>query len=516
MAEPAKIPVAPGDVLAGKYRVERLLGSGGMGVVVAAIHLELGQRVAVKFLLPDLVRHAEASVRFLREARAAVKIQSEHVARVIDVGRLENGAPYMVMEYLEGRDLAGVLQDRRPVRVESAVQYVLEACEAIAEAHASGIVHRDLKPSNLFLALRSDGTESIKVLDFGISKLVVENDGSFQPGLTSTSALMGSPLYMSPEQMKSARGVDARTDIWALGAILYELLAGFPPFNGESMPAICAAILIEEPKPLVQIRSDVPPELQAVVARCLAKIPDYRFPHVGELAAALLPFAPRRSRASFDKIARFAGMTQLAPSSDVPAVAPVAPKETVPDIAATRPSAPSEPVPLARRSSRPPPASAPPGSATAASWEEERPPIKRSRGLLAGALVGALAGLGALAVVVVVMIRAKDDPAPSATADPAQPAAAELPAVEAPRTPLAASAAAPAPAPEESSAPAVSASAAPVRTPQQPPQRRPARPPEAKPAASTEVKPAAEPSPMAPPPAAAKPSPKSPIHIEIK
>src|SRR6188768_2962187 len=201
-----------GHVLAGKYRIERVLGQGGMGVVVAATHLQLGERVALKFLLPQAIHNPEAVERFAREARAAVKIKSEHVARVSDVGLLESGAPYMVMEYLEGYDLSTWLQQRGPLPVEQAVEFILQACEAIAEAHALGIVHRDLKPANLFVIQRADGVLSVKVLDFGISKatgLIGSGD------MTTTSAVMGSPYYMSPEQMGSTKDTDTRADIWA-------------------------------------------------------------------------------------------------------------------------------------------------------------------------------------------------------------------------------------------------------------------------------------------------------------
>src|SRR5258706_2580107 len=206
-------PVREGEILAGKYRVERVLGVGGMGVVVAATHIQLEERVAIKFLIKDALASGEAVARFAREARAAVKIKSEHVARVIDVGTLETGAPYMVMEYLEGGDLSQVLQSRGSLPMEEAVEYVLQACEAIAHAHVLGIVHRDLKPANLFLIRRPDGTNAIKVVDFGISKVMPGKGSSSDNAMTRTRAVMGSPLYMSPEQMTSTRDVDGRTDI---------------------------------------------------------------------------------------------------------------------------------------------------------------------------------------------------------------------------------------------------------------------------------------------------------------
>src|SRR5690606_21773595 len=203
---PSASVLTPGTVLAGKFCIEQVLGQGGMGVVVAARHLQLDERVALKFLLPEALSNAEAVARFAREARAAVKIKSEHVARVTDVGTLETGSPYMVMEYLRGTDLGDLVHTQGPLPIADAVEYLLQACEAVAEAHALGIVHRVLKPSNLFLTRRADGSPSIKVLDFGISKVTTGADS--QMNMTRTATVMGSPLYMSPEQMASARDVD--------------------------------------------------------------------------------------------------------------------------------------------------------------------------------------------------------------------------------------------------------------------------------------------------------------------
>lgn len=296
-------PVSPGDVLAGKYRVDRVLGEGGMGIVVAATDLQLERRVAIKFLLPTYSQHHEAAQRFLREARAAVKIQSEHVARVIDVGTMDTGAPYMVMEYLEGRDLSALLEEHKALPVEEAVAHVLEACDAIAEAHSVGIVHRDLKPANLFLTRQPDGSSRIKVLDFGISKAMVTSTG-MDPSLTRTSSMMGSPLYMSPEQMRSAKNVDPRTDVWALGVILYELLYGDPPFYAESIPELSAKVLLEEPPSIRSRRTDVPPELEAAVKRALAKDPANRHATVADFAAALGPFGPARTRVNVERAGR--------------------------------------------------------------------------------------------------------------------------------------------------------------------------------------------------------------------
>ena len=295
-------PVQPGDVLAGKYRVERVLGIGGMGVVVAATHLHLDQRVALKFLLPEVITIPELVERFAREARAAVKIQSEHVARVIDVGTLDSGAPYMVMEYLEGSDLSEVVKQGGPVPVESAIEYVLQACEALAEAHVAGIVHRDLKPANLFLIKRADGSPSIKVLDFGISKATVQKPG--QGPLTQTSAVMGSPKYMSPEQLKSSKNVDPRSDIWALGIVLHELLTGESAFISKTLPELLVEILQSAPQPLRSRRPDLPPGLEAIILRCLEKDPARRYGSVAELSVALNEFEPPRARVSIDRVTK--------------------------------------------------------------------------------------------------------------------------------------------------------------------------------------------------------------------
>jgi serine/threonine-protein kinase len=291
--------VQAGQILAGKYRIERVLGVGGMGVVVAARHVELDSLVAIKFLLPAMLSNQEAVTRFAREARAAVKIQSEHVARVLDVGTLDNGAPYMVMEFLEGGDLASWLKNSGPLPIEQSVEFVLQACVALADAHGLGIVHRDLKPANLFCVRRSDGQFVIKVIDFGISKVTNVGRASNPPGATATKlgAVMGSPLYMSPEQVQSTKDVDHRTDVWALGIILFELLSGTVPFQGEGFGEIAVKIATRQPPSLGIYRPDVPAGLEAVIRRCLEKDRNHRYPNVGELALALLPFAPKRGRA---------------------------------------------------------------------------------------------------------------------------------------------------------------------------------------------------------------------------
>jgi len=296
-----------GEVLAGKYRVERVLGQGGMGVVLAARHLQLDEPVAIKLMLGELGSNPEAVARFVREARAAARLQSAHVARVSDVGTLDDGRAYMVMEYLDGSDLAELLEKGGPLPVGDAVDYLLQAGEAIAEAHSLGIVHRDLKPSNLFLTRRRDRTPHIKVLDFGISKLVHSGLTPSRPSVTETSTMVGSPLYMSPEQMTSARDVDGRADIWALGVVLYELLVGVPPFVAETLPQICIMVLQSAAPKLRDHRADAPPELEAALQRCLAKQPSERFENMAALAVALRGLAGPYGRASVERILLLAG-----------------------------------------------------------------------------------------------------------------------------------------------------------------------------------------------------------------
>ncbi len=297
--------IAPGDVLAGKYRVEGTLGSGGMGYVVGARHLQLDERVAIKILHPGAARDGEAVARFFREARAASRIKGEHVVRVLDVGSLDDATPFIVMEHLEGSDLANVVERNGPLPVGLAIDYVLQACEALAEAHAVGIVHRDVKPSNLFLTTRIDGTPCVKVLDFGISKAMGAVDATRPDfGMTRTQSVLGSPQYMAPEQMRSSRRVDGRTDIWAIGTIVHELLTGEAPFVAGTMPELFAMILTDPTPSLRRVRPDAPEELDRVVARCLEKEPDRRYPNVLEVATALAPFAATLDPRRIDRIAR--------------------------------------------------------------------------------------------------------------------------------------------------------------------------------------------------------------------
>ena len=287
------LPVPLGHVIGNKYRVDSLIGSGGMGVVAAGYHLELEQPIAIKFLNVDKEVCAESAERFRREARTAARIHSEHAVKVFDSGVIGDGAPYMVMELLEGNDLGQELARQGPLPISLAAHYLLQAIDAIAEAHAMGVVHRDLKPGNLFLARGADGTRSIKVLDFGISKSVARSSDIV---LTRTASMIGSPLYMSPEQMRSARDVDSRSDIWSLGAILYELVSGEPPFPADSIPELCVAVMNDPLRPISVLVPTAPSSLDALLARCMSRNLAERFATAADLADALAEFAPGSRR----------------------------------------------------------------------------------------------------------------------------------------------------------------------------------------------------------------------------
>jgi tRNA A-37 threonylcarbamoyl transferase component Bud32 len=337
---PERFEPTPGLVVAGRYCVERVIGEGGMGIVVAATHVELDQPVAIKFLLPDAMRHPEVVERFLREARVAAKVNSEHVARVTDVGRMGDGdpegVPFIVMEYLEGSDLGQRIAAGGRLPLDEACEIGLQACEALAEVHAAGIVHRDLKPSNLFVTRRSDGSPCLKLLDFGISKFTNHpDDSTADPALTATATIMGSPSYMSPEQLRSTKEVDARTDVWALGAVLYEAITGKPAFRGETVPQVCFLIGSSEPAPPSSLRADIPAGLERAILSCLDKNAETRATLV-DLARALVDLAPERGRASLERVEAVLG----APRSKKKDVSiPVLPRTaTAPEVARTQAS----------------------------------------------------------------------------------------------------------------------------------------------------------------------------------
>lgn len=280
-----------GEILGERYRVEGILGVGGMGAVLSATQLDLDRRVAIKVLVGNAATDRESVARLAREGRALARLTTSHVSRLLDVGSIPStGTPFLVMEYLEGQDLARALRSHGAFSVEKTVLLALDACEALDEAHAEGIVHRDIKPSNMFLCTTSGGCTELKILDFGISKVREGRPNEDGPSLTRTSQLLGSPLYMSPEQLRATRDVDARTDVWSLGVVLYELLSGRPPFDGETVADVCARILVSAPPPL----KDVPAALAAVVMKCLEKDPERRFENVADLARSLVPFVTEK------------------------------------------------------------------------------------------------------------------------------------------------------------------------------------------------------------------------------
>ena len=292
----AVIDLSAGQLVADKYRIDHVIGAGGMGVVLAATHLDLEQPVAIKVLK---VANGDAVARFQREARLIVKLKNVHVARVFDVGVLDDDTPYFVMERLEGEDLSKLLAKRGPLPVEQAVDYVLEACEAIAEAHTLGVVHRDLKPANIFVARGPGGMGSIKVLDFGVSK--APSEGSQVGHLTNEGVALGSPGYMAPEQIESSRDVDTRADIYALGAILYRLTTGSTPYQAQTLVGLIAAMATAKPAPLASV-IDVPAEFARVVDQCLEHDPQARPQTVAELARALVAFGTHRAKGSLEQI----------------------------------------------------------------------------------------------------------------------------------------------------------------------------------------------------------------------
>jgi serine/threonine protein kinase len=472
------LPVREGDVLAEKYRVTRLLGIGGMGAVVEAQHLVLGQRVAIKIVLPNFATDHERVQRFLREAKAASALRSEHVAKVLDVGMLPGGVPYLVMEFLEGTDLAKLLKERDRLPTEEAAEYILQACEALAEAHARGLVHRDIKPANLFITRRVDGSPLLKVLDFGIAKGQGGiNEGMASADLTSSNALLGSPLYMSPEQMRSARDVDMRSDIWSLGIVLYKLLTGKVPYEASTFGELCMLIVQQTAPPPTDLCPEISLELSAVVLRCLEKDPSQRYENVAQLGAALLPFAPARTAVLVDRAAAvFAGFAVSSAS--------------LPRVSASRPS-------LHRDAG--PPSATPPLAETGGPWgTTSAGPRADRRSRRVQIAVGAAAAAATLLVGLIWTRLSTErlDPeraaAPtSSTVSDQRPAA--LPAIEAsaPSAADALKAASPSPAAEATATASAKASASAKPAPRQRPndKDRPATPP-------TRAPRAREPAPM--------------------
>jgi serine/threonine-protein kinase len=290
-----------GTLLGGKYRIERVLGEGGMGVVMLATHVDLERLVAIKILRPEYAARDEIVMRMLFEARAAARLRNEHIVRVLDVARLDTGAPYIVLEYLEGYDLGAYLVENGTLPVAQAVDCILQACEALAEAHALGLVHRDLKPENLFVTSGPAGSWHIKVLDFGVSK-DTRRDAEPRSTITNPSSAVGSPHYMAPEQMLVQPDLDCRADIWSLGAILFELISGRSPFEAQSLPSVCGLVLEGQPKRLKELCPEVPGELDDIISRCLSKDRNGRFPDVSSLAAALAAWGGPTARPQAERV----------------------------------------------------------------------------------------------------------------------------------------------------------------------------------------------------------------------
>ena len=292
----AEVLYSPGQILAGKYRVERRIGEGAMGVVLAATHLGLNETVAMKFIRPDARELPGVLERFGTEAKVAARIKSEHVVRVLDVGNADRIGAYIVMEYLEGQSLGELLESNGALSVERAVEFLLQACEGLAAAHAIGVIHRDIKPENLFVT-RNGNVEVLKILDFGISKTalgcrIFGND--LAPN--QTAFVMGTPLYMSPEQIRSDPKLDARTDVWSMGAVLFELVTGTSAFAGGSVAEICTRILESPPPRLADAAPGKNTALERVIQRCLQKDPAQRYASVVELAQALMPLGSDKAR----------------------------------------------------------------------------------------------------------------------------------------------------------------------------------------------------------------------------
>ena len=420
-----------GDVLAGKYRVDRILGIGGMGMVVSATHLDLDQSVAIKFMLPAAMESADAKQRFMREARAAGRLTSEHVCRVSDVGQFESGQPYIVMEFLQGQDLGTLLKRKGPLPIGQAVDFILQAAEGMAEAHAHGIIHRDLKPDNLFLANRVDGSQVIKVLDFGISKAHVTGIA------TKTGDIMGSPAYMAPEQMQSTRDVDERADIWSLGVILYQLISGRMPFVADTLPALCLSVIHDAPPSLASIRQDLPSGLAEVVMKCLAKDKNGRYGTVLDLAKALSPYADEDSVGA---VTRIRSMLQRKRPPTAPPLM-MLPSEfsdvVAPTLMSTSGSLEITAPPLATGSSISSTAPRDNAVTTMSSSAGESMSLIEQRRLPMG-LIGAIAGgigLVALIIVMVMMKKSADDDPPKPATAPGPTANTQVPPNEAPPTP---------------------------------------------------------------------------------
>jgi len=417
-SSPAPSSVSPGHVF-GKYVIKRLMAEGGMATVYEANHAKLGHRVAIKLLARHLMAKPDVVERFEREARAAARIDSPYVVRVIDVDVADDKRPYIVMEYLEGRDLETELRAREQLPIGDAVAYLIEASAAVAVAHKAGVIHRDLKPANIFLA-QEGPRRIVKVLDFGISKVSSANEVSS----TSTQTMLGTPLYMSPEQVRSARDVDGRADIWSLGVVLYEALTGQLPFLREDASGVIAAIIADPITPVSQLRPDVPPELAAVVMKALEKDRNARYRLVDEFAAALSPFAPAWFRAP-----KMLTIPPLGPglpphlahslSEGMDSDRTVADPNLAPDaLYANRPMPPPQQLHMVARGSHTPEPSQPSAVTRTTAGGGDRPGTSDRSKLIMAIIIGTAVGAIAFATVLIVRARVEPLPTPIVTAPP--------------------------------------------------------------------------------------------------
>jgi serine/threonine-protein kinase len=411
-----------GDVLDGKYRIERLLGEGGMGAVAKATHLLRRAPVALKFMSPAVMAVGGAIERFVNEGVAASQIDSDHVVKVFDVGRMPSGAPYLVMEFLEGCDVAQLMaREGRAIEPRRAVHMTLQILRALQTAHAAGIVHRDMKPSNCFVVEKDGEPDFVKLVDFGISKVRTDDPEGRSAQLTRTNSALGTPLYMSPEQARSPRDVDHRTDLYSVGAILYEMLSTRTPYTAESgeYTEILYKIFTTDPEPLRGLRPDLPDALCAVVHRALARDRDARFASAQDMADALAPFADDRSA---QVLARLRGGR----GSRLPAFSQPAPAGPMPPAAA-------QSVAQGGDSLRPPHVATDVG-VTREAAAAGAPKTGRAVLALIGVVLFGLAGTAAG----VVVLRSRSATLPAATHEPAGPAleAPAPPSAQAPATAL--------------------------------------------------------------------------------
>lgn len=468
MDAPPDLP-KPGEIIAGKYELVRPLGRGGMGAVFEAKHLRLRQRVAIKFLRPDLLDVADCVMRFEREGRAAALVTSSNAARIFDVDVTPSGIPYMVIEFLEGHDLSVELRNRATLPVAEAVDIVLQACSAMAEAHSLGIVHRDLKPANLFLCVKGS-SRTVKVLDFGVSKLLSEEIQATTPSLT-----LGTPQYMSPEQILASKDVDLQSDIWSLGVILYKLISGRLPFEAESATAFVVTVVTEEPLPIEQ-HAALPPELAAAVMKALAKQRSERWQLTMDFARAIEPYGT--------------GHVAFTPPTLRPPAPVPRPAEIAVDVDFETQQRPAEALP------------------TEANWTHNRAPMTPRRGRMlafAAATVLGLAGVG-----VALAMRAPKSVANDVSPPPTSSDLSGVPATEPPPTAAQATTTTPLPAPSASTSETPVSAPTPESAPRNPvgaavAPHKPASPPVTMPASSSRPPSSATPS--------SSPRARDPVHL---